>query len=236
MIKLTKDSIIYSNDLNPECDKYIEKEVPYLWPYLSERVELSDDFTLGDLFNYIERNIDEFDLIFSSDLGHHSLQLYIDDVKELNLKKDTDTEIDFLEIQRYGEYWEEWGEIELHIEFHGVNEKEDIGYAIEFTPLNELKDLPLRLNENFSISRTKIPIRIVVHFVRLLKKIGIPLKKWDNPYTYAYVRGKTCFTVYELISSVLYEISFSGSPGERDAKLSEIIADIEDAKKKYKEE
>ena len=232
MIKLTKNKIIYSNDLNPESEKYIEKEVESLYLYLNEVVELSDDFTLEYLFNYIERDVDDFNLIFSSHLGHHPLQLYVAEIKKPGPEKDD--EIDFLEIQRCGEYWD-WGDIDLYIDFRGINIKEDMGYAIEFTPLNELKHLPLRLNKDFSISEVKIPSKVVMFFVRLLKKIGIPLGKWDNPFDHIYVRGQTNFTVNELISSVLYEISFVGTPMDRDVEWSNIKEDVKDIKKRYKE-
>jgi len=231
MILLTKDKIIYSNHYNPECDKYVEKEVDNLYLYLNERVELiSDGFTLEDLFKYIGRNIDEFNLIFSSHLGHHSLELFVDEIKKPGPEKDD--EIDYLEIRRYGEY-RDWGDIDLFIDFCGINGKEGLGYAIEFTPLNELKHLPLCLNKDFSISEVRIPSRIVMYLVGLLKKIGIPLGKWDNPFAHIYVRGKTNFTVYELISAVLYEISFGGNPEERDAKMSKIEEDVKEMKERY---
>jgi len=232
MIKLTKNKINYSNDFNPECGKYIEKEVKFLLPHLNETVELSDDFTLGDLFSYIEKEKDIFDIVFSSHLGHYSLQSFVDEIKkplEVNLKillNGPEDEIDYLEIQRCGEYWD--GDIELYIDFHGINGKEDIGYAIEFTPLNELKHLPLRLNEDFSVTEDKIPSRIVMYLARLLRKIGI-LRSW-HPFFHICVKGKTNFTVYELISSVLYEISFVGSPEERNVRWLEFEKDIEEMK------
>jgi len=232
MIELTKDKIIHTNQYNPNYYKYVKKEVEKLSPYLNEVVKLSDDFTLADLFGYIERELDIFDVIFSSQLGHYPLQLYIDEIKKPGPKEDD--EIDYLEIQRYGERWE-WGEIDLFIDFRGVNEKTDMGYALDFTPVNELKHLPLRLNESFEIIEAKVPPKIVRFAIRMMKKIGIPLKKWDNPFSYVYVRGKTEFAVYELIAAVLHEISFAGGPEERDAKFSEIVEDVEDAMKRYGE-
>jgi len=228
MIELTKDKIIYTNQYNPNYYKYVKKEVEKLSPYLNEVVKLSDDFTLADLFGYIERELNIFDVIFSSQLGHYPLQLYIDEIKKPGPKEDD--EIDYLEIQRYGERWE-WGEIDLFIDFRGVNEKTDMGYALDFTPVNELKHLPLRLNESFEISEMKIPSKIVRFAIRIMKKIGIPLKKWDNPFSYVHVRGKVDITVCELMSAILYEISFYGGPEERDVKLAEIEEDVDEMKK-----
>lgn len=232
MIELTKTKIIYSNHFNPECDEYVKREVGHFYLYLNERVVLSDDFTLEDFFNHLERDRKTFDLIFSSCLGHYPLQLWIDEINKSGPKKDD--EIDYLEIHRWGEYWD-WGDIDTHIGISGISEKSDITYGIGFTPLNELKHLPLRLNENFGISEVIIPHKMVLFFARLLKKIGIPVGKWDNPFERIYVKGKVEFTVYELISAILYEISWYGSPEKRDSKIDEIEKDVEGAMEMYDE-
>jgi len=225
VITLTKTKIIYTNHFNPECDEYVRKEVDRLSPYLDEVVELSEDFTFGDLFKILEREKDVFDVVFSSHLGHYPLQLYLDEIEKSAPKEDD--EIDYLEIRRYGEYWD-WGDIDLSLWFGGLSEKTDISYGVGFTPVNELKHLSLRLNENFEISEVKIPPRVTMYIARLLKKVGIPVGKWDNPSPHVYVKGKVEFSVYELISAILDEISFYGDPEERDAKLVEIEKDVED--------
>ena len=233
MITLTKDKIIYSNHFNPECDEYIKKEVGSLWPYLNDRVVLSEDFTLEDLFNHIEKNKEAFDIIFHSVLGHYPLQLWIDEIKKPGSKKDD--EIEYLEIHRWGEYWD-WGNIDLSIGVSGIGKKEDgPSYGIGFTPLNELKHLPLRLNENFEIGEVIIPSRIVLFFARLLKKISIPVGKWDNSFNRTYVKGKAEIMVHELISAILNEISFYGNPEERDGKMVELEKDVEETMKKHRE-
>jgi hypothetical protein len=226
MITLTKDKIVYNNHFNPECDEYIKKEVDRLHPYLNEVVKLSEDITFGDFFKIIEREKDVFDAVFSSHLGHCPLQLYLDEIKKPEVKDD---EIDYLEIHRYGEYWD-WGDIDMFIGISGISGKSDITYGIGFTPLNELKHLPLRLNEDFEISEVKIPPRSVMYLARLLKKVGIPVGKWDNPSPHVYVKGKVEITVYELISAILNEISFYGDPEKRDDKMDELDRMVDDIK------
>ena len=233
MIRLLKDKIVYTNQYNPEYEKYVKKEVPILSPYLNETVELSEDFTLEDFFKILEREKDVFDVVFSSHLGHYPLQLYIDDIKKPRPGKDED-EIEYLELRRYGERWD-WGEIALFIDFSGIGKEHDAGnsYALEFTPLNELKHLPLCLSKNFEISEVKLPPKIITYFVRLLEKIHIPLGKlgkWGGYFPHVYVKGKAEFSVHEVIATILYEISFVGEPVERDAKFVEIGKDIEEMK------
>jgi len=224
MIKLTKNKAIYSNHYRPDSDLYVEKEVDKLFSHLDEVVELSDNFTLADLFFYIEREKDLFDVVFTSNLGHYPLQLFIDEIKKSLVEKDWVKNISYLELRRYGEYFE--GDIEIAISFCGVNEETDDGYAIEFTPLNEIKHLPLKLNKTFRITKWRIFSKWVAYPLGWIRRIlNIPLERW-NPYERVYVSGTTYFTLYELISTVLSEISFCGSPEERDKKWNTIERDI----------
>ena len=232
MIKLTKDKITYITDhYNPEYEKYEEKEVDCLYSYLNEMVELSDDFTLEDLFKILEREHVFMETIFTSHLGRYPLQLYIDDIKKPRPVKDDEDEDELccLELKRFGEHWS-WGDIDLFIDFSGLSNKTDWSYAVEFSPLNELKHLPLRLNEDFEISEGKTSSWIVRYLFKWWKgTIG----RWKNPYSYIHVEGKTKFSVYELISTVLYEISFAGEPVERDAKIAEIVGITKEAMEQY---
>jgi len=226
MIKLTKNKAIYTNSYNPDCDKFIEKEVDKLSLYLNEVVELDNNFTLADLFDYIEREKDLFNVVFSSQLGHFPLQAFIDEIRKLVPEGGERSEIDYLEIRRYGEYSD--GEVEIWVDVCGVNEKTGDGYGIEFSPLNEIKHIPLRLNKTFKVSELKIPSKFIRFLITLGKKLGIPLKRWESPFDYVYVSGTTCFTVYELISEVLNEISFAGVPEKRDETWNGVKEDIKE--------
>jgi hypothetical protein len=214
MIELTKDKIIHSNHYNPECELYVREEVSSLWPFLEDVIKLSDDFTLLDLFNLIAKEKDVFDIIFYSSLGGFPLQAYLDDIAKDRSPDDGD-EIDYLEVYRSSERWD-WGDIDISLNFHGVSIKEDIGYAIEYTPLSDLKHLPLRINTNFEIGEVK-------------KEDGHPWK-W-----HVYTKGKVDVTVYELIHAVLFEVSFCGDPVKRDARREDLFEQFEEIKEEYKE-
>lgn len=224
MITLTKNKILYTNGYNPECDEYVKKEVPYLHPYLEDSVELSDDFTLGDLFRILENELAFMEAIFGSALGHFPLQSYIDDMKKF--VEDEGDKLEYLRIQRFAERWEHSGEIDIVIDFSGISFVEDVNYAIEFSPLYTLRDLPIRLSNEFTISEMKCPSKIVGFFIRLRNRIHKPQVGWINEFTYVYVKGTTCFSVYELISTVLGELSFVGTPEMRDEKIVDIVEDI----------
>jgi hypothetical protein len=226
MIKLTKNKAIYTNSYSPDCDEYVEKEIAELSPYLNEVVELDNNFTLADLFDYIKREKGLFNAVFSSHLGHSPLQAFIDEIRRPVPESGKRSEIDYIEIRRYGEYFD--GEVEIWVDVCGVNEKTQDGYGIEFSPLNEIKHIPLRLNKTFKVSELKIPSKLVrFRFLNMLgKKLGIPLKRWGSPLDYVYVSGTTRFTVYELISEVLNEISFVGE--KRDEIWNGVKKDIKE--------
>jgi hypothetical protein len=227
MIRLTKNKIIYATHwYKPNCDKYVEKEVDKLSPYFNEVVELDDNFTFADLFDYIEREKDLFNAVFSSHLGHHPLQAFIDEIRKPMPEGGERSKIDYVELRRYGERFD--GEVEIWVDVCGVNEKTGDGYGIEFSPLNEMKYIPLRLNKTFKVSELKIPSKFIRFLITLGKKFGIPLKRWESPFDYVYVSGTTCFTVYELISEVLNEISFAGVPEKRDETWNGVKEDIKE--------
>ncbi len=219
MIKLTKDRIIRTNDFEPDEERYKEWEVPHLIPYLNNVVALSDDFTLGDLFRWIEKEKTYFDMLFDSQLGHYDLQLYIDDMKRSVENKKEEEEIEYLEVSRGAERWDFNNSIDIFLGFHGIGKKDEHGitsYAVEFTPLNELKDLPLKINNHFELGETVTPPQ-------------------GRAYYKKHVEGDVDITLYELISAVLDEISFCGTPEMRDGKLKEIVGRAEEVEKEYKE-
>lgn len=215
--------------------------------FLNRGIEVDPDFTLGDLFKIIERHLDEYDLVFSSHLGRFPLKIYIDDInKECPL--DDRENMSYLEVYWSAEYFdhykfnkehpdgfsigdlkmppsepvEEPAEITIYAGFHGwgeynndqINEQDKPqfgGFAIEFTPLRKLKHLPLHLNKNFILYDESGEFKEIV-------------------------KGEREFTVYDVISSILFEISFAGEPSERDKKWEEIESDVENWKQKIEED
>lgn len=204
MIKLMKKKIIRTNGFEPDEEKYEESEVDSLQPFLNEAVELSDDFTLSDLFYFIEREVAFFNLVFASQLGHFPLKLFIEEYKKPVPEKKDDDEVDYLEVSSCAEL-QEWGDIDIYLDFHGMGEKDGICYAVEFTPLNELKQYPLCIDKTFKM---------------------YDMRKTDS--LCLIIEGKRYFTVYEMIGCILDEISFCGAPEQRDEHFKKILSDTEE--------
>ena len=237
-IHLSKDGIRYTNNYNPDCDEYVSKLVDSLIPYLRCEVVVHDGFTLEDLFKILETEVKKYDIIFGADLGHYPLSLYIDDIKKDAGEKVRDG-MEFLEVfwtctcEDYeARGYKEWkNSIQISADFHGWGTWPDDenspypdnmegGFAIEFTPLAELKHYPLKVKTD--------------------TKIWLDDGKFDrdedgNVVEKVLFEGEKYFSVFDFISAILFEISWAGSPEQRDEKMEEIQASAEEVREKIDE-
>jgi hypothetical protein len=116
------------------------------------------------------------------------------------------SDLHYIELAKYFE----WDETEAHETIHvsgvgGPGEHGDNRYGIDFTPVNELAHLPVRLNPRTDIHRDH-------------KKVG------DAPCD---------FSVLDVLGEIYWEISFYGSPTTRDVKRAEIdesVREIEEGR------
>ncbi len=229
-IHLSKDGIRYTNDYNPNCDEYVDKVVDSLIPHLRCEIKISDDYTLEDLFKILDEEVSRYDLIFGSELGNHPLSLYIDDINKDagDIEKDG---MEFLEV-----YWsmgcEEYNgrekEVQVSADFHGwgvwANDEHspypdeiEGGFAIEFTPLAQLRHYPLKI-------RTKTKI--------YLDNGKYEKDEEGNMTSKILFEGHKFFTVFDFISAILFEISWGGSPNDRDETFKDIEDDVQEVKDK----
>jgi len=104
-------------------------------------------------------------------------------------------------------------------------------YGISFTPLNNLAHLPIRLDICCRIYKPW-RIRHSGRAERWLSRIAAPITRWldkkaDCPIMTIDIRP----TLHAFISSVFWELTFSGShPDDRDANSEEMKKLCEDAK------
>jgi len=123
---------------------------------------------------------------------------------------------------------EDENEISIYVDVHGwglyapnedveYDEDEDIpthtSYAIEFTPLNRMAHLPIKLDTHIKM--------------RNRNEIGN-----EDPIA----EGNMEFSVFEAVGAILSEISFCGLPKDRDGKWQDIIDSVDEAKDKLKDE
>jgi len=178
--------------------------------YLDKAVILQEEFTLRDYFKVINLYY-KFQLLDS---------YFTDFLKEYNScpkQKCKDDYIKYLELRRIVEYSPEYKfymsdslmfeenmivhtseTVDTYIDFHGVD-KNDNGVAIEFGSLKRILDCEIKLAE------TKIIIN------------QNDIKEYPIIY-----KGPDDISLFEFIKYIIWELSFCGSPIERDKKFEEI--------------
>ncbi len=210
MLTIKKDHLMYSTEhIKKDHEDYKEERVHSLIPFLAQSVAIDEDVTFGDVFNFIEKEKEMIEKIFASHIGWYPLQPYIDEIK-----KDEETEhkegeykageIENLEVSWLTHTFEYEGETEISIDpdFGGRGKEDDkeVRYAIDFTPLNNIKDLVVKLKKDVCFLDTKDRKKVVLE-------------------------GYREFSVYDFLESILHEITFYGLPKERNEKAKEIFDD-----------
>ena len=138
-------------------------------------------------------------------------------MSKFNIDLHEPTEDDVNEVSAYIDV-HGWGKY-IPLEGEEENYDEDyeppthMNYAIEFTPLNRMAHLPLKL-DNYIEIRNKNEI-----------DDEAPL-----------VEGNMYFSVFECVGAILSEITFCGLPEDRDKKWQNMVDSVNEAKEKYKDE
>lgn len=177
------------------------------YEYLYEPVTLLD-VTLNDLFLLTEQCAEFYRLIFRRNYYEELIQEAFS-----GEGPSTDKEIEYLEIYKYLDVMkieDSLYETNLCVSFHGVNETTDINYSLMFSSAKLIKNLSLRLKSDISI----------------YEEIYSP-----NYTSTEKIFPKINYTLFEVLNAVYWELSFSGSPEQRQellATLEERVEDLED--------
>ncbi len=181
--------------------------------YLSEEVELGESVTFERMFEIIVDNKEKFNEIYRSCLGGYSLSPFINELDDIPTEK---SELDCLEVFWYSDKSDNDITIVSGLHGKGVETSEDgpykkgdiISYAIDFTPLNNLKYLRIYLNKE------------------------VIIMDYDKTGDNSIVKlGNKSFTIFDLFYAILYEISWNGDPTGRKDRLSELEESIEMSEK-----
>jgi len=221
---LKKSGILIKENYNSDTEKLETEDVTNTSPgHLFDVCELEDGVTLRDVFLLLQKNIDIYNMI----IGNWVDEVVDEGLNNKDKENKKDNEVEYLELywfldhHKYSNTSEEMYGM-LFPNFHGVGyeskeDKEDIkkgeitSYAVEFTPTYELINCPIRLKEEMAFIETDYS-----------KKDGTP---WvERNY-------KKChFTLGHILYGIIWELSFCGSPKERDEQSSKINKSIEEIK------
>lgn len=205
MLRITKDSILHvelDEDENEEISNIIDSENGIV-SFLDQFVTFEEALTIGDFIKVLMDFEESIDYVFDSGLNGQSLSTF---AAELNETTSHDGALSYLEIVHDVELDSEGILSEIKY-FQGIGPSPVDGhmtpFSLELLPLSYYKDLPLILNHNYVVQRIEIVKDIPMHFIELKALKG--------------------FTLYEIIHSVLFEISFHGTPTERATMLVDIL-------------
>ena len=193
MLKILKDKILYFPYDGSKRFRNLTKIRGGIFKKMNDDVEIADGVTFGSFFNLLIKEKKLIDLVFGASLCSVPFVSLIQDFKK---KHDLlDDGIQYLEIFWYAENNED--ELSAYpcihlIEINKENEKTSFG--LDFLPLSELKEYPLKLNKDFEIFAYDKPLVSNSIILKTTKK----------------------YTFYEIVHAILYELTFYGTPEMRD--------------------
>jgi hypothetical protein len=183
MLKLYKNKVTFD-------DYKKEEKIQKLSLYLGEECRICGNFTLEDLFKWIEREKEFFENAFSFHRGFWPLKYFLDEISKPSPKNEN---IEYLSIWWIAKVWDSNREFDFkpQISIYKKGNKKDT-YIISCVPLNVLKKYIIRLDKKVYLVDDKIS---------LIKPVAIMNKN---------------FTLYDLIGCIMKEVSYYGSPKDRD--------------------
>lgn len=256
MIYIRKNGIFYENGYSPDAEEYLFTKVKSFIPYLGEIIHIDKEITLEDIFLIFEKDENLVNIIFGSQMGHHSLSAYLEDIKK-DCMDESREELEYIELNwvaeqfDYKKFYErhkddekdiilgplhepdedEVNEIEIYVDVHGWGEYipadgEEENYEEGYVPPT---------HGSYAIEFT--PLYRIKHLpIRLNKKFIIREEGIRGDEENIIVEGEKEFTVYEIFGEILSEITFAGLPEERDKKWNDVVDGIEDYKNRMDED
>ena len=201
--------------LNKKGDLYLEdtfngtqKKVDTIKYYLDCPLRLGDGVTFETFFNYVIAEYKLMDIIFNETMGEYNLESFIEEWGKTFIKPYSSLEIDVIRFRKILEYIEvdkNKGFVDIRVDIDGVGKNYGVEYSLEFMSLSEMKKYPISVEDK-------------IHIKRSLQK---------NDGEESYIGGDCVVTLFEVISTILYEITLYGPPSERDNTKQQLIDTID---------
>lgn len=183
-------------------------------------VLIDDKTTFWDLWQYLEQDAEYFSLVFAEAMGGVNINEYREQIRKTGRTKeeeDPENHIDYLRCYWHAEIWE--SELDVYPAFDGIGPAKDQdmdgvegdAWAIDFTPINNLKHYPIKLDTKLSIYNVD---------EESLEPTITTTKRW---------------TLYDVLYCILSEISFCGNPRDQIKRISELDQAIAEVKEMYKD-
>lgn len=227
-LELKKGGKLVKETWNKNKRKLEEKDISKeAFAHLFERCRFQEGLKLRDVFLLLQKNMDTLAVI----LGNWCAEIVEEGLSKRKPKKSKDRQIEYLELKSSGEYFPDIDKKEgnTHPELSGLEfpsfdgqgyaAKKDTyehgqlylkkgqrqSYAIEWSPVYEIIDLPVKLNTEFEITEIK--------------------KKFKHIATFSIN-----YTLGQILYAIIWELSFLGSPYMRDKEAKVIEQRVKDIK------
>lgn len=184
---------------------YGKEKIDDISIFMNYALEIKSKVTLEDLFNIlISFDVDgteDINYLFNSYTRGYDIKKYYEE-----LNKETTEEINLIYLMAswatdYCIYEDddcvEHSELNDYISISGIDNKDEY-YSISLTPLNELKDVILKIDNNYEII------------------------SFNDGKTKTLFKSKKDISVGEFIGGILYEISFHGYPDDKEVFLDSL--------------
>lgn len=189
---------------------YIEERVSTLPNSIIHKVCELESVTLKDIFLFLRKNIDYFDLI----LGNWCKEIVEEGLSTDGPEKDKD--IQYLEIYKQIFITDESTEGLSRADFHGIGyeneEGETIPWGLMLSSSQNLINIPTQLCTTVKIYRDDEEQINGSQPVLILKNVS--------------------FTLFEILYAIIWELSFLGSPKMRKQAVKEIDSRVDSIKEK----
>ena len=173
-----------------DARQYVERKISSRLHVLRCACHIEADVTLGDIFRTVEQDPELTRLL--EKWSWCDVQAFHAESRKPATRAST---LAYIEIAKYFEWNNREAQQTIHVSAVGEsNEDGATSYGLDFTPVNELIHLPVRLRPQMEIRKDR-------------KKLG------EAPCT---------FTLLEVLGEIYWEISFYGSPEDRDRESAEL--------------
>lgn len=200
---------------NGNIREYVDKPITNIFHEFRTACHIEDNVTLGDIIKIVGSNKKLSDFVGS--YAWANVQAFYQEVSKEPVKK---SNLKWIEISRSVEICSLFkgdqgnaGEIQDSISVSGRDDSETV-WAIDLSPVNEISHCIVRINPEVKVYDSR-------------KTVSEGYKE--------VATGHGCFTLQEVLTEIFFEISFLGSPSDRDevaANLKQTIEDIESGKAK----
>lgn len=210
-------------DSGSRTESFPEEEIDSLLPYLNSAIKLSPETTFGDFWKFVEIDQDIYSLIFNHSLGGHNLSVYSEQIKKPGRDRTDENpnnsihhlfvgwgaESNTYDGKKNFHLFPDFGGWGKHTDDNG--EIYDTSFAVEFTPVNDLKDYVLFLKEEIECEICDLDS----NSPRERETINLGAKE---------------FTVYDVLNGIFHEMTFVGYPDEQVNRMQELDQSVAEAK------